>query len=51
MHLTVIQSRKGRACVVLIALAIVGTLVAVFFLLSGRSPGPFDMDELCGLLD
>jgi hypothetical protein len=47
----VIKSRKGRACVVLIVLAIVGILVAVFVLLSGRSQGPFHMDELYGLLD
>lgn len=45
-----IQSRKGRACTVLIALAIVGILIAAFVLLSGRSQGPFDMDELYGLL-
>jgi hypothetical protein len=46
-----IQSRKGRACAVLITLAIVGILIAAFVLLSGRSQGPFDMDELYGLLD
>jgi hypothetical protein len=50
MHLAhVIQSRKGWA--VLIALAIIGILIVAFVLLHGRSPGPFDMDELYGLLD
>ena len=52
MHFAhVIQGRKGRAWAVLIALAIVGILIAAFVLLSGRSQGPFDMDELYGLLD
>jgi hypothetical protein len=47
----VIQSWKGRAWAVLIAIAIMGILIAVFVLLSGRSQGPFDTDELYGLLD
>ena len=52
MHFAhVIQSRKGRAWVVLIALAILVILIAAVFLLSGRSPKPFEMDELYGLLD
>jgi uncharacterized integral membrane protein len=47
----VIQSRKGRAWVVLIALAIIGILIAAFVLLSGRSPRPFEMNDLYSLLD
>jgi hypothetical protein len=52
MHFaSVIQSRKGRAWAVLIALAIMGILIAALVLLSGRSPKPFEMDDLYGLLD
>jgi uncharacterized integral membrane protein len=47
----VIQSRKGRAWAVLITMAIVGILIAVFVLLSGRSNGPFNTDQIYGLLD
>ena len=47
----VIQSRKGRAWAVLIALAIMGILIAAVFLQSRRSPKPFEMDDLYGLLD
>jgi uncharacterized integral membrane protein len=46
----VIQSRKGRAWALLVALAIVVILIAIF-LLSGRSPKPFEMDDLYGVLD
>ena len=52
MHFAhVILSRKGRPCAVLIALAIIGILIAACVLLSDRSPRPFDMDQLYGLLD
>jgi hypothetical protein len=52
MHFAhLIQSRKRRAWAILIALAIMGILIAAFVLLSGRPHGPFDMDELYGLLD
>jgi hypothetical protein len=52
MHFAhVIQSRKGRASVVLIVLAIIAIAIAGFFLLSGGSPEPFRMEELYGLLD
>ena len=51
MYLDVIQSRKARAWALLIALAIMLILIGAFVLLSGRSHGPFDMDELYGLLD
>ncbi len=48
MHLSyVIQSRKGRAWAVLIALAIVGMFIATLVWLSSR----FDMEELYGILD
>jgi hypothetical protein len=47
----VIQNRKARAWVVLTALAITLILIVAVFLLSGRSPKPFVMDELYGLLD
>ena len=47
----VIQSRKTRAWVALIALALVVILIATVLLLSGRSPKPFEMDDLYGLLD
>ena len=52
MHFAhVIQNRKARAWVVLIALAIMVILIVAVFLLSGRSPKPFEMDDLYGLLD
>jgi hypothetical protein len=47
----VIQSRKVRAWVVLIALAIMMILIGAVFLESRRSPKPFEMDDLYGLLD
>ena len=47
----VIRGRKERAWAVLIALAIIGILITAVVLLLGRSRGPFDMDELYGLLD
>jgi len=47
----VIQSRKARAWVVLIALVIVVILIAAVFFQSRRSPKPFEMDDLYGLLD
>jgi len=47
----VIQSRKGRAWVVLIAPAIVGIVVAAVVLWSTRSPKQFEIDDLYGLLD
>jgi uncharacterized membrane protein affecting hemolysin expression len=47
----VIQSRKVRAWVVLLALAILVILIATVFLQSRRSPKPFEMDDLYGLLD
>jgi hypothetical protein len=47
----VTQSRKTRAWVALIAIALVVILIAAVFLLSGRSPKPFEMDDLYGLLD
>jgi len=52
MHFAhVIQSRKGRAWVLLIALAIIGIFIAVVVFLSGRSPKPFEMDDWYGVLD
>jgi hypothetical protein len=39
----VIQSRKGRAWVVLIALAIVGIVIAAVVLWSSRSPKNFEI--------
>ena len=47
----VIQSRERRAWAVLTALAIIGILIAAFVLLSGRSPKPFQVDDLYGVLD
>jgi len=47
----VIQSRKGRAWVVLIALAIVGIVIAAVVLWSTRSAKQFEIDDLYGLLD
>jgi hypothetical protein len=52
MHFAhVIQSRIGRAWTVLIVLAIMLILIGAYVLLFVRSPGPFDMDEIYGLLD
>jgi hypothetical protein len=52
MHIAhVICSRKVRAWVVLITLAILVTLIAAIFLQSRRSPKPIEMDDLYGLLD
>jgi uncharacterized protein YneF (UPF0154 family) len=52
MHFAhVIQSRKVRAWVVLIALAILVILIAGVFLQSRRSPKLFEMNEIYGLLD
>jgi hypothetical protein len=47
----VIQSRRLRACIVLIALAILVILIAAVFLLSRRPPKPFEIDDHYGLLD
>jgi hypothetical protein len=47
----VIQSRKVRAWVVLIALAILVILIVAVFLQSRRSPKPLETDDLYGLLD
>ena len=46
-----IQNRKARTWVVLVALAIMLILIVAVFLLSCRSPKPFEMDDLYGLLD
>ena len=47
MHFArVIRSRKVRAWVVLITLAILVTLIAAIFLQSRRSPKPIEMDDL-----
>jgi uncharacterized membrane protein affecting hemolysin expression len=52
MHFShVIQSRKVRAAVVLIVLAILVILIAAVFLQSRRSPKTFEMDDLYGVLD
>jgi hypothetical protein len=47
----VIKSRKGKALVALTALAILVILIVAVFLQSRRSPKPFEMDDLYGLLD
>jgi len=47
----VIQSRKVRTWVVLVAHKIMVILIAAVFLQSRRSPKPFEMDALYGLLD
>ena len=47
----VIQSRKVRAWAILIALAILVISIAAVSLQSRRSPKPFEMDDLYGLLD
>jgi len=52
MHFAhLIQSRKGRALVVLIVLAIVGILIALAVLWSGTSLKQFEVDDMYGLLD
>jgi hypothetical protein len=52
MHFAhVIQSRRVRACVVLVAVAILVILIAAVLLQPRRSPKPFEMDDLYGLLD
>jgi len=52
MHIAhVIRSRKVRAWVVLITLAILANLIAAIFLPSRRSPKPIERDDLYGLLD
>jgi hypothetical protein len=43
----VIQSRKGRAWAVLVALAMVGVVIATLAWLSGR----FNIEDLYGILD
>jgi hypothetical protein len=48
-HVYVIQSRKGRGWAIIIALVIIGILIAGFVLLSGRSRVPSDTDELYNL--
>ena len=45
------QSRKVRTWSVMIALAILVILMVAVFLQSRRSPKPFEMDDLYGLLD
>jgi Mg2+ and Co2+ transporter CorA len=47
----VIQSRKARAWIFLITVAIFVILIAAVLLQSRRSPKPFEMDDLYGLLD
>ena len=47
----VIQRRKVRTWVILIAIAILVILIVAVFLQSRRSPEPFEMDDLYGLLD
>jgi hypothetical protein len=47
----VIQRRKVRSCVILLALAILVILIVAGFLQFRRSPEPFEMDDLYGLLD
>jgi hypothetical protein len=52
MHFAhVIQSRKVRAWVVLVAVAILVILIAAVLLQSRRSPKRFEMDDFYGLLD
>ena len=46
-----IQNPKARTWVVLVALAIMLILIVAVFLLSRRSPKPFEIDDLYGLLD
>ncbi len=52
MHFAhVIQSRKVRGWALLITLVILVILIAAVFSQSRRSPKPFEMDDLYGLLD
>lgn len=52
MHFThQVQSRTIRVWIVLITVAILLILIAAMFLQSRRSPQPFEMDDLYGLLD
>jgi len=46
-----IRSWNVRACAILAALSILVILIAAVFLQSRRSPKPFEMDDLYGLLD
>jgi hypothetical protein len=51
MHFAhIIQNRKGLASVIFFVL-IVGISTAAFVLLSGKFQGPFDVNELYGILD
>lgn len=45
-----IQNRKGRAWAVSAAV-VLGILIVVFVLWSGKSQGLFDLNELYGILD
>jgi hypothetical protein len=45
-----IQNRKGLAWAVSLAVGL-SILIVAFFLLSGKSQGPFDVNELYGILD
>jgi hypothetical protein len=49
MHLSYLI--HSRVLVVLVALAILGSCIVGFVLLSGKSQEPFGFDELYGLLD
>jgi hypothetical protein len=52
MHFAHVIQRKGRVLAVLLTLAIMGMLIAaVVFFLPGRSPKPFEMDDLYSLFD
>jgi hypothetical protein len=45
-----IQNRKALAWAVSLAVGL-SILIVAFFLFSGRSLGPFDVNELYGILD
>ena len=47
----VAQSRKLRTFSIMIPLAILVILIVAIFSQSRRSPKPFEMDDLYGLLD
>ncbi len=52
MHFaSALQIRKVRTWVVLIVLVIFVILIAALFMRSRRSPRPFEMNDLYGLLD
>lgn len=51
MHFAHVIQRKGRVLAVLLTLAIMGMLIAAVVFLSGRSPKPFEMDDLYSLFD